>query len=612
MDRRREMARMWRDRRQPYAEHPATDAVWLTIGAVLLAAGLLVWLVGQVAAILLGAHHPLRMSAEEMAVVLWHLPGTLKDPAQAWPPTVRGMLPGPVGMYAALVLVVWGPVLAVGLLVRALRPRARRERKAHGARWASLWQLRRLIVAGPRAGRITRGRRDRWRDLLLGKILLAVEQCHSVLCFGPPGSYKTHALVIPAILEWSGPLVATSIKPDVLRATLAHRASLGEVWVYDPLGLSGVPGSQWTPLAYCQTYAKAKRIGRMLADAADVQGHQPDDANYWQLLGAKLLACVLYAAAGTGRTMADVARWVDVQDFDEVAQALAGLGDEQALDAWAACVSRPDNTRGSVFGTAETLLDVFGDPVVAESAEGCDLDLDALLTGANNSLYLYAPASEQERLRPLFELLVSVVIQRAEELAAQQPDGMLSPRLFVCLDEAGNCAAIKKLPQLATTGRGQGIQLLTVWHDEAQLAYRYGRRAATVLNGHRAKLVLSGQADPASLELASKLVGDQAVTHLSETTGDGRHSPTESTSYRRLVPVEAVRQLKPKRALLVYGHLPPVRIRLRPWFHSPRLSKLANASAPGRLVTSGTGPLEEPLSPVALPTPGDEDEGVAA
>jgi type IV secretion system protein VirD4 len=604
---------MWRDRRQPYAEHPATDAIWLTLGAVILAAGLLVWTVGQVAAVLFGAHHPLPMPAEEVAGVLWNLPGHLDDPAQAWPASIRGMLPGPVGMYAALVLVVWGPVLLVGLLIRRLHPHRRRERKAKGARWASLWQLRRLLVPGPRPGRIILGRRDRWRDLLLAKVLLAVEQCNSVLCFGPPGSYKTHALVIPAILEWSGPLVATSIKPDVLRATLAHRASLGEVWVYDPLTLSGVPGAQWTPLAYCQTYAKAKRIGRMLADAADVQGHKPDDANYWQLLGAKLLACVLYAAAGTGRTMADVARWVDVQDFDEVAQALTGLGDEQALDAWAACISRPENTRGSVFGTAETLLDVFGDPTVAASAEGCDLDLDALITGANNSLYLYAPASEQERLRPLFELLVSVVIQRAEELAAQQPDGMLNPRLFVCLDEAGNCAAIKKLPQLATTGRGQGIQLLTVWHDEAQLAYRYGRRAATVLNGHRAKLVLSGQADPASLELASKLVGDQAVTQVSQTQGDGRASETVSVGYRRLLPPEAVRQLKPKRALLVYGHLPPVRIRLRPWFHSLRLRKLANATVPVRPVTSGAAPLEEPLAPIALPAgPGEGDEGVAA
>jgi type IV secretory pathway TraG/TraD family ATPase VirD4 len=276
--------------------------------------------------------------------------------------------------------------------------------------------------------------------------------------------------------------------------------------------------------------------------------------------------------------MADVARWVDVQDVDDVAQALMEIGNQQALDAWAACTNRPDNTMGSVYGTAETLLDVYGDPVIAQSAEGCDLDLDELLTGANNTLYLYAPASEQERLRPLFELLVSVIIYKAEELAAAQPNGMLDPRLFVCLDEAGNCAAIKKLPQLATTGRGQGIQLLTIWHDEAQLQHRYGHRASTVLNGHRAKLLLSGQADPASLELASKLVGDEAVTQTSETTGgDGRASLTESVAYRRLLPPEALRQLKPRRALLVYGHLPPVRIRLRPWFRSRRLTTLAMA-----------------------------------
>jgi type IV secretion system protein VirD4 len=604
-----------RHERHPEHEH-AIDALLILVGALLLTGSGLLWLVGQVAAILFGAHEHLELRLDDMFGVLLHLPGHFNDPKQAWPPGARRLLPGPVGMYTALLLTVWMPVLLVGWVAGRWRLPARHgriPRRQRGARWASLWQLRHLLVAGPRPGRIILGRRDRWRDRLLGRVLLAVEQCHSVLAFGPPGSYKTHALVIPAILEWQGGLVATSIKPDVLRATLAHRTRLGEVWVYDPLALSGVPAAQWTPLAYCGSYAKAKRVGRMLADAAQVQGHRTEDAQYWQLLGAKLLACVLYAAAGTGRTMAEVARWVDVQDFDEVAQCLMELGDAHALDAWAACTNRPDNTRGSVFGTAETLLDVFGDPAVAASAEGCDLDVDALLTGPNNSLYLYAPASEQERLRPLFELLISVVIARAEELAAARPDGMLNPRLFVCLDEAGNCAAISKLPQLATTGRGQGIQLLTVWHDEAQLAYRYGRRAATVLNGHRAKLLLSGQADPGSLELASKLVGEEAITHTSQTSGDGRHSVTASVSYRRLVPPEALRQLKPRRALLVYGHLPPVRLRLRPWFRSPRLRALANAAAPGRLATSGAALPSSATEPVVpLPAGGGEDRGVAA
>jgi type IV secretion system protein VirD4 len=396
-----------------------------------------------------------------------------------------------------------------------------------------------------------------------------------VLVLGPPGSLKTTALVVPALLEWQGPAVATSIKADVLRATIHRRAAVGEVWVYDPLGMSGVPGAQWTPLAHCGTYPKARKVARTFAEAADISGLKQDDANYWTALGAKLLAVLLYAAAGTGRTMADVARWVDTQDYTEVDQALEELGDNMAADAWAACKARPDNTRGSVFGTAETLLDVFGDPAVVASAEGCDLDVDGLLDGPN-TLYLYAPANEQARLRPLFELLLGVVITAAEEHAARQPDGMLRNRLLLDLDEAGNCAALSKLPELATTARGQGIQLLTVWHDEAQLAWRYGKRAATVLNAHRAKLFLSGQADLASLDLASRLIGDQALTQTSHTSGEaGRASVTASTTWRRLVPAEALRQLKPGRAVLLYGHLPPARLRLRAWFRDRHLRTLA-------------------------------------
>src|SRR6266536_2174636 len=505
----KEVARMRPERLgspKPSGSESAFDSLlWLAVGTALVAT-VLVWVVGQVAAVLFGAHHWLPVSLAQVAKVPFHLAKHPGDPKLAWPASVRDMLPGPVGMYTALILVLAIPSALTGaVLGRRLRWDRRLQR--HGTKWASRWNLRRLLILSPRPGRITIGRRGGW----WGRLLLAVESCHSVLCFGPAGSFKTAGLVIPAVLEWQGPVITTSIKPDVLRATLRRRLALGEVWVYDPLGLSGVPGAQWTPLAHCASYTAARKVARTLAEAADVSGLREQDANYWTLLGAKLLGVLLFAAARSDRTMSDVARWVDVQDQDEVTEALEQAGDPMALDAWSACRARPENTLGSVYGTAETLLDVFADPVVAESADGCDLDVDALLSGAN-TLYLYAPANEQGRLRPLFELLVSTIITRAEELAARQPDGMLSPRLLVCLDEAGNCAALAKLPELATTARGQGIQLVTIWHDLGQLQHRYGRRSSTVLNGHRAKLFLSGQADAESLELASRLIGDPAIT----------------------------------------------------------------------------------------------------
>ena len=209
--------------------------------------------------------------------------------------------------------------------------------------------------------------------------------------------------------------------------------------------------------------------------------------------------------------------------------------------------------------------------------------------------YLYAPASEQERLRPLFELLVV--------------GGDLQGRA------AGRRPARRHARPAVVRVPGRGRQLRR--HQEAPPAGHHrprpGHPAADHLARrgpapaplrpprlHRAErpsgqaAAVRGQADPASLELASKLVGDEAVTQTSETTGgDGRASLTESTAYRRLLPPEALRQLKPRRALLVYGHLPPVRIRLRPWFRSRRLVTLAmavDAAVPHPAMQSTTSP----------------------
>jgi type IV secretion system protein VirD4 len=144
---------MWRDRDRYPEHHLVPDTFWLVAAALLFAACGLVWLIGQVAAILFGAHEHLPVRLVDMLGVLLRLPGTWDDPAKAWPPSSQPLLPGPVGMYAAAVLPFWVPALLYGLLVRLVSPRARRQRKQRGARWASWWQLRRLLVLGPRPGR---------------------------------------------------------------------------------------------------------------------------------------------------------------------------------------------------------------------------------------------------------------------------------------------------------------------------------------------------------------------------------------------------------------------------------------------------------------------------
>src|SRR5215218_10910278 len=262
----------------PGGHRPADAPPFTSPGDQLLALGLgatagggaLVWATGQLAGLAFG-HTWLDVSPGDVAHILWQLPHHWSDPALAWPAEVQGPLPGPAGMYATFTGVVGGISGVTVAVLRHLpghaaghRPGRPRPAKHAGAVWASGRELRLLTVRGPEPGRGILGRTPG----LMGR-LLAAEDCHSVLVFGPTGSYKTSALVIPAVLEWSGPLLATSVKPDLLRATLAHRARLGQVVVIDPLGASGVKAAKWSPLASCTAWAGAQQTAVQLANAIE-------------------------------------------------------------------------------------------------------------------------------------------------------------------------------------------------------------------------------------------------------------------------------------------------------------------------------------------------------
>ena len=209
-------------------------------------------------------------------------------------------------------------------------------------------------------------------------------------------------------------------------------------------------------------------------------------------------------------------RWIDTQEEAEVSGVLDRAGEAAALAAAVASWQRDDRTRSSVFTTAEMILEAYADPNVLRSAVTSDIQPARLLAGGTPTLYICAPGHEQERLRPVFATLLQTVLTGAYD-AALARGGSIDPPLLIVLDEAANIAPLKDLDAIASTAAGHGIQLVTVWQDLAQLRARYGERASTVVNNHRAKLVLSGISDPATLEYASRLIGEADVQDQSLT-----------------------------------------------------------------------------------------------
>jgi type IV secretion system protein VirD4 len=436
-----------------------------------------------------------------------------------------------------------------------------------GARWAGRGDLRSLVVRAPVAGRLTVG--------VACRRLVAAEAGHSLLVVGPTQSFKTTGLAVPALLEWQGPVVAASVKGDLVHDTVGWRRGRGKVWVYDPTASTGLETARWSPLAAAETWPGARRTADSLVEAGRTSPGSLTDGDFWYATAAKLLAPLLLAAAVSGRTMADVVGWVDDQQTDEVVDALEAAGQHEALRALRASWGRDERQRSAVYTTTETVIEVFADPAVAASAVPGTNDVDPVgLLEADNTLYLCAPAHEQRRLRPLFSGLVTRVVDAAYDRAARR-GRPLDPPLLVILDEAANIAPLADLDVLASTAAGHGIQLVTVWQDLAQLQARYGPKAGTVVNNHRAKLFLAGIADPATLEHASTLIGE-AEMQTASTTVDGSRKATSTTraaTYRRLAPPDSLRRIDPGSGVLISGHLPPVRLALRPWYRNPELRR---------------------------------------
>ncbi len=410
----------------------------------------------------------------------------------------------------------------------------------------------------------------------VGRTLAATEARHSVLVVGPTQSGKTSGLAVPAILEWDGPVVATSVKADLAGVTRQWRAGQGPCWVFDPTRTAGAgPAAGWSPLLEAETWAGAQRMAAWLVEATPARSGMADAA-FWYAAAAKLLAPLLRAASAGAATMADVVRWTNQGEFEEPSALLAAASEVDAELALFACAERDERIRSSVATTLETVLAPFEDPVVGGSTRAAEIDPAALL-GRAGTLYLCGPSYEQARLQGLFAALVSSVVAAAVEMA-NRTGRPLDPPLLVVLDEAANIAPLRDLDTLASTGAGLGIQLVTICQDLAQLASRYGDdRARTIANNHRAKLVLSGVSDLATLDLVSGLAGEQAVREHTTTADlrDGRRTRSTAVAYRRLAPSDHLRRIPPGEGILIYGHLPAARLRLRPWFADRTLASRA-------------------------------------
>ena len=120
-----------RRHRPPASGGPGIELIVFSIVALIGGGSAVVWLAGNLASLLAGSGS-LPLGLLDGAAVLKRLPGTLSDPAQAWPAAVREQLPGATTITIALALAVLvvGALLIVALWLALRLQHPRQPRRA--------------------------------------------------------------------------------------------------------------------------------------------------------------------------------------------------------------------------------------------------------------------------------------------------------------------------------------------------------------------------------------------------------------------------------------------------------------------------------------------------
>ena len=390
------------------------------------------------------------------------------------------------------------------------------------------------------------------------------------------------------ILDAPGPVVATSIRGDLIAATAGMRAERGQVHVWNPEG-TGDYGStfSWNPVDGCQDMVTAVRRAGYMVEATTARGLS--DEAFWTDQASMVLAAYLHAAGLAGGDMRHVYGWIlEDDDLPERILSAHPAAASTALPQVRQYLGLPERTRAGISTTINSVLKFMQHPAIVASlcpaaGEGFDF---AGFVQSSGTLYLVAGDAKTSPVPPLFVAICAEVTDVARQAGAvprpaRLPRGTLlgwaflgslwdqmfpartvsrlDPPLTMVLDEVAGIAPVP-VAAWATWAAGSGIWLHLYAQAWAQFLERWGERGAMVIwQACKCKVIYTGTSEPDLCRMVEDLCGRVRVRGLDDfrysRRGKLRRRPTREEI--AVLPMATVRQLPPGRAVVIQASAPP-------------------------------------------------------
>ena len=295
---------------------------------------------------------------------------------------------------------------------------------------------------------------------------------------GPPRVTRRRDSAVPAILGWAGPVVASE-RQDRPHATtpLPTVATWAASSASTPPGPTGLDSAWWSPLPASATLARRPARGlRARPRSARSVGRDHERRGLLVRHGGEA-AGPPAVRRGVRRSEHGRRRPVGRRPRRRPRSSTSSPPPGSVRGRTGrpgSAFGKEERQRSSIYTTVETVLEPFADAVARFASAGVhgagavDPTSTRLAVGGPRHLL---PVRAGPRPAPADAPVRSVVRQVLEHVydRVTLTGRPLDPPLLVVLDEAANIAPLPDLDALAATAAGHGVQLVTVWHDLAQI-----------------------------------------------------------------------------------------------------------------------------------------------
>jgi hypothetical protein len=253
------------------------------------------------------------------------------------------------------------------------------------------------------------------------------------------------ARAVSLVLSARGPVVAASRTPGLWADTVASRAKAGKTWLFEPCGIIREEQKFWTdPLGVVSSVETAHQFASHFALTVESRAQRL----FWWPAAQTLLTGLFLAASTSGRTLNDVAQWLDQPSMPDPAAALDAAGYTGLASGLRVAQYALPQTRDGIYQTARAATQVIRDDRVMRwvtPQPGLPSLNAATLLERGGTLYLVSQT--RSRVAPLAAAVINGVI-RAGIQRGHQADGQNDPPGVILTDDAASIWASYTRPTL--------------------------------------------------------------------------------------------------------------------------------------------------------------------